>query len=222
VVKCSLSYILPRDARRAGADLTGADLNRANLKIASLNQAELVWVSLVEADLKQASLRDAILDIANLSYANLRGADLSGASLCGAKIKEADLWGAFYNDRTRFDEGFDPDSVQMQTEVLITVWELLGRFNMVSKHTSQYLGSSIASKYWEVTRPQVDWLNKFKVNRFAQIAFAGRLTETVETLQLQWSYNWMNAFIESCSQIVYNFPRLIEPQQLSLGTNVLA
>jgi uncharacterized protein YjbI with pentapeptide repeats len=193
-------------ANLEGADLTGADLNRANLKTANLNQCELLWISLVQADLRQASLRQSILEVANLTEANLRGADLSGASLCGTNFNGTDLWGAFYNDRTLFNEGFDPDTAQMQAEVVVTVWELLSEFNLLSESKRRCLGSALVARYWEVTRPEIDWLKRFKINTLGQIACGGRLSETVETLHLHWSYSWMNAFITGCSQAVKSHP----------------
>lgn len=122
-------------ANLAGAGLYWAALRGSTLHAASLVQANLIGADLTAADLsladaaeaifngaimKNAFLRGTNLTGADLSWSDLGGADLSGARLGAANLSYADLtWanltgaeldGAYYNEQTRWPEGFDPQA----------------------------------------------------------------------------------------------------------------
>jgi len=99
-------------------------------------------------------------------------------------------------------------------EVKITVEELLKAFNHLSKFSSNYIGKNLTANYLQLTRPDLDWLNNFQINRSAEIIFSGVITERVSTLQLQSIKEWAAAFIKQCSQIVQDLPILIEEKGL--------
>ena len=120
------------------SDLSGAWLNKTNLAGAQLNQAELdgtslIGASLVSANLSQSDLVGAILIGADLSGAILEGADLTGARLRASELREQDLEldstlanlnklqrsqiikdsnlsGIRFDDKTVWPEGFTPPS----------------------------------------------------------------------------------------------------------------
>ncbi|MGK7872227.1 MAG: pentapeptide repeat-containing protein [Xenococcaceae cyanobacterium] len=207
-----------------GANLTKANLNKANLIGAYLTKACLKGANLMEACLENAHLNEAHLNGANLKGASLVGAyfigtylmkaNLSEANLSRAYLSGADLSGAYYSDSTRFDGSFDLINTRMQKVRLTTVEELLSTFNYLSECSNRYLGSRMTAKYFESSRPDFDWLNNFKIDRSAQITFSGVLTEAVSSVQLQWFQKWVNAFIKCCSQIIQDFPTLIDQKQL--------
>jgi hypothetical protein len=87
-----------------GAWLAGADLVRADLRGANLEEA-----SLRSADLRGAMLRYADLRHADLSWANLSRANLSAADLRGAQLNGTNLRGAWFDGRTLWPRGFDPE-----------------------------------------------------------------------------------------------------------------
>ena len=111
-----------------GSNLRQANLNSCNLSESSLIQTDLALVELVKAiltgvnferaNLYQANLREAHLKEANFTKANLQKADLRqahllNASFAGADLREAKLpaeypYEVFYDSKTTFDVGFEP------------------------------------------------------------------------------------------------------------------
>jgi hypothetical protein len=61
-------------------------------------------------DLGEARLEGASLKGARFYGADLRGAHLENAKLTGADLTDAKLAGATYDTRTRFPDGFDPET----------------------------------------------------------------------------------------------------------------
>jgi len=116
----------------SGADLSGTDLHRANLWHANLRRARLLERPILfHADLNGANLSEAKLFAANLHGAQLNGANMQGteliatdlshanmshADLRGADLRravnllEATLDGAEFDSRTKWPDGFDPQS----------------------------------------------------------------------------------------------------------------
>ncbi len=88
-----------------GANLTGANLRGADLTEADLRKADLTGANLMGSNLTRCRIRDA-----NFSKVDFRNTDLTNTKtkLTGAKLK-----GAYYNDETKFPEGFNPKFAQM-------------------------------------------------------------------------------------------------------------
>jgi hypothetical protein len=84
LVECSSTVLV---------DLTKADLRGADLRGVRLLHPILHYVSFVGADLTGADLRNAALE---------------GADFTQAKLSNICLTGAFYDEDTRWPEGFDP------------------------------------------------------------------------------------------------------------------
>jgi hypothetical protein len=105
-------------------------------------------------------------------------------------------------------------SVAHSLEVKITIEELLIVLNHLSQCSNQYLGKTLTANYWHSSRPDFEWLNKFETDHTAKITFSGLLTEPINPLQLQWFLKWINAFIKCCSQIIQDFPNMIDQKQL--------
>lgn len=99
-------------------------------------------------------------------------------------------------------------------EVKVTVEELLKALNHLSRFNSNYIGTKLTANYWQLTRPNFDWLDNFQINRSAEIAFSGASAETVSALQHQWVKEWTAAFIKQCSQIIQDLPTMIEEKGL--------
>jgi uncharacterized protein YjbI with pentapeptide repeats len=97
-------------AELAGANLQGADFFRAHLQGARFTDCRLEGVHLMGAHLEGVMLHEAHLEGANLSYAHLEGAVLFGADLSGADLDGAHFNGAFYDDDTRWPQGFDREA----------------------------------------------------------------------------------------------------------------
>jgi uncharacterized protein YjbI with pentapeptide repeats len=214
-----------------GAFMERADFNKADLSRATLNQAQMYRATLAmaqmngaylnQANLKGAYLKGAYLNGAYLNGANLSEAYFSEAYLNGAYFKKAFLQqcnfrGAYFSNNTRFDKNFDPVAVGMEKvveEKHITVEDLLDTLNSIGQCSIQILGSLITIKYWETSRPNFEWLKSFKIDRFGQITFSGNSSETIEKDRLEWSQKWIESFMQLGSQIIEDFPKLINQQK---------
>jgi hypothetical protein len=105
-----------KNANLNGADLRGAELYNANLIEAVLTGANLSGTKLAGANLSganlfNANLSNAILNSADLNGANLRQTNLYGADLSPVyNLNNANLNGAWYSDKTKWPDGFDPET----------------------------------------------------------------------------------------------------------------
>ena len=95
----------------------------------------------------------------------------------------------------------------------ITVEDLLDTLNSIGQCSIQILGSLVTIKYWEASRPNSKWVKSFKIDRLGQITFSGNLTETIEPDCLEWSQKWIESFMKLGSQVIKDFPQLINQQK---------
>lgn len=96
----------------------------------------------------------------------------------------------------------------------ITVEDLLNALNSLSQFSSDYIGKKIVTNYWQSTRPSFEWLDNFHLNHAAKIEFSGVIKEPITALQHQSLKDWTAAFIKKCSQIIQDFPKMIEKKGL--------
>lgn len=209
------------------ADLTGANLAGACLQGASLIKAYLNKANLSEANLQKALMTNAYATKANLSYANLKGTFLNGTKLSGAI-----LIGVEWDDETRGDANFGRQknevgkaespandlpfpAIPAQSETAFKVADLLITFNHFSNLSRHYLGGTMTLRYWQSTRPDFPWLQQFQVDRASSsISYDGDRDEELTALQLQWAREWAKGFAKTCSQIVQDFPNMIDRSQV--------
>ena len=189
------------------ADLSSANLTGTNLTGADLSEVNLSLAELREAKLNRAFLNKAFLIGTNLIFANLSYADLTGTDLSGANLRDTTLNGAFYDEHTIFPLNFSPIEAGMIQKY--TVAELLKQFNNVYKSSNRYFGHILSAKYFYSSQPNFEWLNQFEINKFKRIIFQGSVEESISPLQFRWFQVWIHDFIESCSQIIKDFPKLI-------------
>ena len=89
--------------------------------------------------------------------------------------------------------------------------------NALSQFTTEYLGTHVIVNYWKTTRPEHSWLSHFEVDRSAQFSFNGAISSpqpdltAAEQLALQ---EWVSAFVKRCSQVIRDFPALVEQKAL--------
>jgi hypothetical protein len=100
----------------------------------------------------------------------------------------------------------------------VSIKELLTALNHFSQFTTQYLGTTVVTNYWKSTRPEVEWLNSFQIDRSAQITFvdtgASNATQLLNLEQHQWVQSWIAAFVQRCSKVIRDFPSIIEQRAL--------
>jgi uncharacterized protein YjbI with pentapeptide repeats len=219
--KANLREVNLSGANLAEAQLNEADLSSANLEGANLSETSLIKAYLIKANLRSANLRDAYLTGAYLTKSIFTDADLKGAYLNGTQLTGANFKGARYDQKTRFDNGFDPQKMGLERDIFfshqseisrLNVEELLVNLNQISNISSRYLGSSITVRYWESTRQTNRYLEDFTLNNNAQFSWSGQPQANLDALQVQEVQQWIDRFTVSCGEIIQDFPKLINFQ----------
>ncbi len=99
-----------------------------------------------------------------------------------------------------------------------TLKDILIALNHLSKFTTQYLGTSVIVNYLKATRPEQEWLSHFQVERSAQITLSGpaaqKVNQSLSPEEHQWVRDWVSAFIKRCSQVIRDFPTIVEQKAL--------
>jgi uncharacterized protein YjbI with pentapeptide repeats len=219
-----------RDVNLSGADLSGAflneaDLSGANLEGANLEGASLIKAYLIKANLQFANLASAYLTGAYLTKSCLQHADLSGTYLNGTQLTGADLTGARYDGRTRFDSHLDPrklglhkDGVPPEPELpaSLSVGELLESMNHLGTVSARYLGQKMTLRYWESSRPAGEGLQDLVLDASAQFSWKGDEGSSLDRERVQLAKAWIDGFTRSCSLILGDFSKMLDPERLCL------
>jgi uncharacterized protein YjbI with pentapeptide repeats len=207
-----------------GANLTGANLSDANLKGAYLIKAYLTRANFKRAILKDAYFTDSFLTNSILTKADFSKADLSGTFLNGVHFDGAIFKDATYDNTTRFDQCFDPvslgmiiiSSFQKTATNKVSIEDMVTNFETIVAITSRYLGGTITAKNFEESRPDIEWLQEFSIDKKGEIGFSGNRKHQLTTMQLKWFEKWTNAFIKKCSIIIQDLPSILEEKHLTV------
>ena len=224
-----LSYADLRQTNLTGANLSHCYFNEANLTGANLTGADLTGSYFIKAYMGQvncykAILKDAYFSGSFLTKANLRKADLSGAFFGGSHLTGAIFQDALYSNETRFDAIIKPEKLGMIKASLTsasatqkkTIAELIAHFETIIEITQHYLGGTITMKNYEQSRPDIDWLDNFSINKQGKINYQGSLNNKATTLQVKWMEKWIKSFVKISSFIVRDLARIIEEKRLIL------
>lgn len=204
------------------ANLFKANLDGANLKGANLSGVSLALASLTGAKLQGTNLINSSIDSAILNQACLQGADLRGAYLLGTDLGHAHLSRSYYSDQTCFDKNFCPEDAGMQTDVRITFRQIIDQFNRLGVEAKCHLGEVVTARYWESSRDEISGLMNFQVNRSsAAIVFSGNSDIHLDFSDLQQLQTWVNQFIHQCSQVLPNFRKFLDYQQINYALSSL-
>lgn len=224
-----LSYADLRDADLSKADLRNCYFNEANLTGANLSGANLqgtylIKTYLIKANLNKTNLKEAYLTGSFVTRANFTKADLCGTFLNGVHLSGATFTGAVYDSFTRFDKGFEPEKLKMAVVSSfegavahkVTIADVVTNLENIAQITSRYLGGTITAKNFEQSRPDVEWLQNFTMDKKGKITFTGSINHQATTIQLKWLEKWSNSFVKKCSLIIQDLPNIIEEKHLSI------
>ncbi|HEY9641877.1 MAG TPA: hypothetical protein V6C57_15425 [Coleofasciculaceae cyanobacterium] len=105
----------------------------------------------------------------------------------------------------------------------ISLRDLLMALNHLSRFAAQYLGATVVTNHWQAARPDVEWLKQFEIDRAAQINFIGQTNGKmmVSREQHQWIQLWVEAFIDRCSKVMRNFPKMVRQKALDAHQKLL-
>jgi hypothetical protein len=96
--------------------------------------------------------------------------------------------------------------------------EVVTSLNDLCRFAREYLGTAVIVNYLRSSRPDVEWLQQFAIDRNAQIHFSGGVSTLERAITLeeqQWIQEWVALFIRRCSRPVRNFGALVEQTALS-------
>ncbi len=100
-----------------------------------------------------------------------------------------------------------------------TLFEAIAALNHLSQFTTQYLGTHVIANYWKATRPPSGWLATVQVDRAAQFTVTGASPQAATTPltapERRWLQEWVIAFIKRCSQVMRDFPAIVEQKALN-------
>ncbi|MEB3356168.1 MAG: hypothetical protein VKK04_05540 [Synechococcales bacterium] len=106
-----------------------------------------------------------------------------------------------------------------------TLKDILTALNRFSQQTTRYLGPTMVANYWKSSRPAIDWLSNFQVDRSGQISFSGASivagSPSVTDEQHRWLQDWVTAFIKRCSIVIRDFPSMIRKMELEPQQKIL-
>ena len=187
------------------ANLTGANLYQTNLSRANLSQTNLSLIRFIPKAIATSEHRDLLVDF--------RRANLRGAFLIGVDLSNANLSGAVYDDRTQMPVGFSPQNkgmIHINTMQQFAINELLFQFNHIYSCSNRYLGKTISRKYFNSSRPKLDWLNQFSIDGSNQIVYDGSVSNPITSKQLESFHKWIKSFTKICSLIIKDFSKRIQ------------
>lgn len=98
--------------------------------------------------------------------------------------------------------------------IVVKIEDIVVALNQLNQFSNSYLGSILTFNAWQSTRPNIDWLDNFQLNRTNNITFSGIITATVDAIQLQWIQEWVTAFIYQISQTIRDFAISVEQKRI--------
>ncbi len=112
-----------------------------------------------------------------------------------------------------------PSAAASPIPIDITLGDLLTALNTLSQVTTQYLGIHVIVNYWKSTRPSHEWLKQFQIERSGQFSLTHSTSQSLQNLvssqELLWIQEWVTAFVNRCSQVIRDFPSLINQKVLT-------
>jgi hypothetical protein len=101
----------------------------------------------------------------------------------------------------------------------LSIKEALSALNQFSRIAARYLGTTIVSNYWKSSRPAIEWLSSFEIDRKGHITFSKSLpngeNQVLNQEQHEWLSEWLTEFIQRCSSVIRNFPSVMKKMDLT-------
>ena len=98
--------------------------------------------------------------------------------------------------------------------IVVKIEDIVIALNQLNQFSNSFLGSILTFNAWRSTRPKIDWLENFQLNRNKDISFGGITSETADAIQLQWIQEWVTAFIYQISQTIRDFAISVEQKKI--------
>jgi hypothetical protein len=92
----------------------------------------------------------------------------------------------------------------------LTVQFYLELLNQLSLFSRAHVGRWVVVNYWETARPLADWLDRFQINSAGVITFTGLTNAPITPEQQQHLEQWVERFVDRCTQAVPDFRQFVE------------
>ncbi len=112
----------------------------------------------------------------------------------------------------------DHQSNQLSQEVsvhTVKIEDAVAGLNALSKFARQYVGPKIISNYWNLSKPDKEWLGQFEIKRSGAIVFRGNRADIINPLQILLLREWTQNFMKQCHTIIRDLPERFEKAGLS-------
>ncbi|MDX2097929.1 MAG: hypothetical protein SFW36_09145 [Leptolyngbyaceae cyanobacterium bins.59] len=101
---------------------------------------------------------------------------------------------------------------------IVELKEVLTALNQLSQFTTQYLGTAVITNYWKSSRPGYEWLQTLQIDRTAKFSLTNpgsqALNQALDPQQQAAIREWVAAFVKRCSQVIRDFPTLVDQSAL--------
>ena len=203
----------------------GYSVSKATTKIDALNKLyvhspDLVFINLLSSnasiDLCQALLQKVytqniplVVADHNNSHEHLQTQQQGTVVLLPKHFGLHDLhWSIDFALKISQTRAETTNEKKVTTEVLIQI------LNHLQTQSGMVLGSSLTARYLEASRPACTWLKQVQIQA-PSASFANQSKVLLNHLQVMASKQWVSKFIQQCSQIIIDFPKMLDYSLLS-------
>jgi hypothetical protein len=89
---------------------------------------------------------------------------------------------------------------------------ILSALNYLSHFVSNYLGQKITSNFWNISRPENEWLFQFEINCNCEIKFRGDRDNKINSLAILSLREWTRRFMNQCCKLIHDLPKRLEKE----------
>jgi hypothetical protein len=92
---------------------------------------------------------------------------------------------------------------------------ILSSLNYLSYFVANYLGQKITSNFWNISRPENEWLVQFEIKYNCEIIFHGDHDQKINSLAILSVREWTRRFINQCCKLIHDLPTRLEKESIN-------
>jgi hypothetical protein len=89
--------------------------------------------------------------------------------------------------------------------IVVNTADIVFVLNELNQFSNSYLGATLSHNAWQSSRPHVEWLSQFQLNRSTGFKFAEGNRDLTHATELQAIQEWISAFVKRSSQVIRDF-----------------
>lgn len=91
---------------------------------------------------------------------------------------------------------------------------ILAALNYLSQFVCSFLGPKITSNFWNISRPEYEWLSKFEIKYSSSIVFIGDSSQKINPISILHIREWTRKFMNQCCQVIRDLPERLEKEKI--------